>query len=557
MYDYYLTLCTSMLLQIACYAVTMKPWSEVNVLYQIYPRSFMDANGDGVGDLRGIIEKLDYLRGDKTSLNIDAVWLSPFFPSPMADFGYDVKDYCDVDPLFGRMDDIDELIEKAHEKEIAVMVDFVPNHTSIEHPWFIDAVSGRDSEKRDYYIFRDALPDGSPPNNWLSVFGGSAWEYHKPTRQYYMHSFLKEQPDLNWENPAVQEEMKKVLRFWFDRGVDGIRADAVRWMGKNIEFLDDPINDAWLPGQDPYNAVSQKYSRYSPELDSYLRTMTSVAREYQNRVIIFEDHLDSLSPVESQLRRIYSIDPDVSAPFNFQPMHTEFKARSFSDMVNTHQNSLPDGARPFYCFSNHDESRLATRFGEQQARMLAILQFSLPGTPVMYYGQEIGMTDVDINPDQVQDPFEKRVPGIGLGRDPQRTPMQWNDGHLAGFSEADDSWLPVADTYHEVNVKIQQTNPSSSLQLYRKMLDLRTQHETLREGFYEHAYTDDNLFMFWRAGEEDRFLTVLNFSETNAEVHLPEGGKVAVSAQNNSPGQKTDTIKTIAPLDGLLIRYPF
>ena len=537
--------------------VTMKQWSEMNALYQIYPRSFMDTNADGVGDIRGIIEKLDYLKGEKKSLNIDAVWLSPFFPSPMADFGYDVKDYCDVDPLFGNMNDIDELIEKAHAREIAVMVDFVPNHTSAEHPWFVDALSASDSDKRDYYIFRDALPDGSPPNNWLSVFGGSAWEYHEPTRQYYMHSFLKEQPDLNWENPAVQEEMKQVLRFWFDKGVDGIRADAVRWMGKNTEFLDDPINDAFLPGQDPYNAVSQRYSRYSPELDSYLRTMTSVAREYQNRVIIFEDHLDSLSPVESQIRRIYSIDQDVSAPFNFQPMHTEFNARSFSDMVNTYQEYLPKGARPFYCFSNHDESRLASRFGEKQARMLTVLQFSLPGTPVMYYGQEIGMTDGDIGPNQVQDPFEKRVPGKGLGRDPQRTPMQWSDEHLAGFSKAAESWLPVSDSHKEVNVKIQQTDPSSSLQLYRQMLDLRTEHETLREGVYEHAYTDDNLFMFWRAGEKDRFLTVLNFSETNAEVHLSEGGTVVISSGNQLVGQKTDTIKTIAPFDGLLIRYPF
>lgn len=535
--------------------VTMKRWSDMNALYQIYPRSFMDANADGVGDLRGIIEKLDHLKGDKTSLNIDAVWLSPFFPSPMADFGYDVKDYCDVDPIFGNMDDIDELISKAHEKEIAVMVDFVPNHTSAEHSWFIDAVSGRDSEKRDYYIFRDALPDGSPPNNWLSVFGGSAWEYHEPTGQYYMHSFLKEQPDLNWENPAVREEMKKVLRFWFDRGVDGIRADAVRWMGKNTEFLDDPINDAFLPGQDPYNAVNQKYSRYSPELDGYLRTMTSVAREYQNRVIIFEDHLDSLSPIKSQLQRIYSIDPEVSAPFNFQPMHTEFNARSFSDMINTYQNFLPEGARAYYCFSSHDQSRLATRFGERQARMLAVLQFTLPGTPVMYYGQEIGMTDGDISPAEVQDPFEKRVPGKGLGRDPERTPMHWSDETQAGFSEADETWLPVSGTYREVNVRIQQSDPSSSLKLYQRMLDLRTEHETLRDGFYEHAYTDDNLFMFWRTGEEDRFLIVLNFSETNAEVHLPEGGAVVVSAQDQLAGQGTNSVKTVGPLDGLLIRY--
>ena len=535
--------------------VTMKQWPDMNTIYQIYPRSFKDTNADGVGDLRGVIENLDHLKGDEQSLGVDAVWLSPFFPSPMADFGYDVSNYCDVDPLFGNMDDIDELIDKAHEREIAVMVDFVPNHTSEEHPWFVDALSSRESDKRDYYIFRDPKPDGSPPNNWLSVFGGSAWEYHEPTGQYYMHSFLSKQPDLNWENPAVQEEMKQVLRFWFDKGVDGIRADAVRWMGKNTEFLDDPINDSFLPGQDPYNAVSQKYSRYSPELDGYLRIMTSVAREYPNKIVIFEDHIDSLTPVRSQLERIHSIDPEVSAPFNFQLMHTEFKARSFSDIINTHQNSIPEGARPYYCLSNHDQSRLASLYGEEEARMIAVLQLSLPGTPVMYNGQEIGMTDGEIGPEQVQDPFEKRVPGKGLGRDPQRTPMQWSDEHLAGFSEADESWLPVADNYEEVNVKIQQNDPESSFKLYQQVLSLRSEYETLRDGAYEHAYTDDNLFMFWRPGEKDSFLTVFNFSKTNVEVHLPENGAVIVSAQNQLEGQSTNTIKTVGPLDGLLIRY--
>jgi alpha-glucosidase len=535
--------------------VIMKEWSEVDTIYQIYPRSFKDTNRDGVGDLRGIIEKLDYLKGGEQSLGVDAIWLSPFSPSPMKDFGYDVKDYCDVDPLFGTMDDAEELIAEAHERDIAVMMDFVPNHTSDEHPWFIDALASPKSDKRDYYIFRDPLPDGSPPNNWLSVFGKSAWEYHEPTKQYYLHSFLKAQPDLNWENPAVQEEMKNVLRFWFDKGVDGVRADAVRWMGKNTELLDDPINDAFHPEQDPYHAVKHIYSRYSPELDSYLRMMTSVAREYPGTIIIFEDHLDTLSPTEDQVRRIYSIDPEISAPFNFQPMHTEFSARDFSNMVNTYQEYLPEGARPFYCFSNHDESRLATRFGDKQARMLAVLQFSLPGTPVMYYGQEIGMTDGDISPNQVQDPFEKRVPGKGLGRDPERTPMQW--GPEGGFTEPDvDSWLPTSDTQREVNVKIQQTDPKSSLKLYQRMLSLRTEHETLRDGTYEHGHTDDDLFMFWRVGKEDRFLTVLNFSENDTALDIPEGGTVIVSAQNVVAGQSTDAMKTIAPLDGLLIRYP-
>jgi alpha-glucosidase len=534
----------------------MQRKGDINAIYQIYPRSFKDSNADGVGDLPGIVSKLDYLKsGSPDSLGVDAIWMSPFYPSPMEDFGYDISNFCDVDPLFGTLEDMDELINEAHEREIAVIVDIVPNHSSSEHPWFKEAASSLESPFRDYYIFRDPAEDGGPPNNWLSVFGGSAWEYDDKTKQYYLHSFLKEQPDLNWENPAVQEEMRGVIRFWFDRGVDGIRVDAIRWMGKNVEFLDDPRNDSFREGQDPYHAVEHHYSRFSPELDDYLKVMTSVAHEYDDKIIIFEDHLDSLTPTQSQVQRMYAIDPGVSAPFNFQAMHTSFNSRAFSDMVNTYQSYLTSEARAFYCFSNHDESRLATRFGEKEARMLAVLQLALPGTPVLYNGQELGMTDGIIPADKIQDPFEKRVPGKGLGRDPARTPIQWDSSPNAGFTDAETGWLPVNSTYNDVNVMTESKDPSSSLMLYKDLLALTKEYAALRDGAYEHAYTDDNIFMFWRYDENSRFLTVLNFTNINQGIQVPNGGVAVISAQSMSYPEVYSGNFSLTPLDGVIIQY--
>lgn len=534
----------------------MKKWSEVNGIYQIYPRSFKDTDGDGVGDISGIVEKIDYLKGGASSLGIDAVWLSPFFPSPMKDFGYDVSNYCDVDPLFGSLEDIDALISEAHKRDLLVMIDFVPNHTSSEHPWFKEALKSKVSDKRRYYIFRDPLDDGSPPNNWLSVFGGSAWEYDKSSGQYYLHSFLKEQPDLDWSNPSVQAEMRDILRFWFDRGIDGIRADAIRWMGKNTNFIDDPINDAYREGQDPYHSVEHKYSRFSPELNEYLHVMTEVAREYENKIIIFEDHLDTLSPIESQVRRIYSIDPSVSAPFNFQAMHIDASARSFSAMITNYQDFLPENARAYYCFSNHDESRVATRFGGDMAPMMAVLQFTLPGTPVLYYGQELGMTDATIHFDEIRDPFELRVPGKGLGRDPQRTPMQWDASSNAGFTFSDKTWLPVEQNYAGNNVALQQSNPNSLFALHAALLRLRNKYPVLQTGTYEHVSTDESVFMYTLRSELESFVVAINFSENTTSREVVRGGMIVVSAQNPElVGGITLDVLELMSFEGIVIRY--
>lgn len=529
----------------------MDGWAHRNAIYQIYPRSFKDESGDGVGDLYGIMQKLDYLKGGPDALSIDAIWLSPIFTSPMRDFGYDVSDYTDIDPVFGTLRDFDVLVQRAHELGIAVMIDFVPNHTSSEHPWFQEALRDPTSDKRDYYLFKSA-PEGALPNNWLSVFGGSAWE-PVPGRpqEYYLHSFLPEQPDLNWANPAVQEEMKNILRFWFDHGVDGIRADAVRWMGKDLEFRDDAPNPHFMTQGDPYHQLRHIHSRFSPELDYYLRLMTDTAREYDGRIIVFEDHLDDLTPMNDQIRRIYGIDPRIAAPFNFRGMHLPFHAPAFERMVSDYQAAIPAGGRAFYCFSNHDESRVVSRFGERQSRLLTVLQLMLPGTPVIYYGQEIGMRDGAVPEDRIQDPFELRVPGKGLGRDPQRTPMQWDGGRNAGFSDAERTWLPVDASHATINVEGELHDRTSLLHLYRSLLRLRTQYPLLRSERYETVFIDDSLYVFRRCDDYEEFLVLLNFGDTPREYILGDDMEVIISAQSM---RYEGPLHEIAPLDGVVVR---
>ena len=535
----------------------MKVWQDKNAIMQIYPRSYYDSNGDGVGDLAGIREKLSYLKGDDSSLGVDAIWISPFYPSPMKDFGYDVANYTDVDPIFGSLEDLDALIADAHERGMAVMIDFVPNHSSNEHKWFKAALENPDSPERDYYIFRDAAPDGSAPNNWLSVFGGSAWELDERSGQYYLHSFLPEQPDLNWSNPELRSHMQDYIRFWFDRGVDGLRVDAIRWMAKDPEFRDDPPNENFKDGQDPYNKLRHVYSRYSNELDNYLRSITEVAREYKDRLIVFEDHLDEITPVADQIRRMFNVDNTLSAAFNFQAMHIPFSAWEFAEMVERYQSALPDGALPFYCFSNHDESRVATRFGQTEARMLTVLQLMLPGIPVLYYGQEIGMTDTHIEPGRVRDPFELRVPGKGLGRDPQRTPMQWNASSNAGFSSSDETWLPINDNYSEVNVENQLLDSRSALFITKQLLSLRSKYAELRNADnYRREYCDESVFSFSRSCGTESLLTICNFYDNPVDYSLPYDGldwSVLISAQG-CDYSISDKI-TIQPKDGVVLKF--
>ena len=361
----------------------------------------------GVGDLKGLISQFDYLRW----LDIDAVWLSPIYPSPMKDFGYDVADYTAIHPRFGTMEDFDRLVRETHAHDIKLILDFVPNHSSDQHPWFIESRSSRDNPKRDWYIWHDPAPGGGPPNNWLSNFGGSAWEDDPKTEQYYYHAFLREQPDLNWRNPQLVEAMLNVLRFWLERGVDGFRVDVLWHLIKDDQFRDNPPNPYWREGADPYQKLLELHSTDQAEVHAVVTRMRRLVDQYQDRVLIGEIYL----PVE-RLVQYYGIDlSGVHVPFNFQLLLAKWNARDIARIIAEYEAALPKGGWPNWVLGNHDRSRIASRVGPTQARLAAMLLLTLRGTPTLYYGDEIGMRDVEIQPAKVQDPFEKTVPGLGLG----------------------------------------------------------------------------------------------------------------------------------------------
>ena len=367
-------------------SVAEEPWWQRGVVYQIYPRSFGDSNGDGIGDLRGIAGHLDYL----VALGVDALWISPFYPSPMADFGYDVSDYCAVDPAFGTFADFEHLTAAVHARNLKLILDFVPNHSSNEHPWFGQSRISRASPKRDWYIWRDPAPDGGPPNNWLSHFGGGAWEWDAATEQYYLHSFLKEQPDLNWRNPAVRAAMYEVLRFWLDRGVDGFRVDALWLVIKDDRFRDNPHNPAYEPGRNSHDRLLPLYTADRPEIHDVVAEMRSVLDEYDGRVLIGETYL----PFE-RLVTYYGRDlRGAHLPFNFALIDTAWNAPALAAAICEYEAALPAGAWPNWVLGNHDKPRIASRVGAAQARVAAMLLLTLRGTPTLYYGDEIGMADV-------------------------------------------------------------------------------------------------------------------------------------------------------------------
>ena len=491
-------------------------WWQRGVVYQIYPRSFQDSDGDGIGDLGGIAGRLDYLEW----LGVDAVWISPFYPSPMADFGYDITDYTDVDPLFGTLKDFDHLVAAAHRRGIRVILDYVPNHTSDEHPWFVASRSSRDDPKRDWYIWADPAPDGGPPNNWLSVFGGPAWTLDTGTGQYYYHAFLEEQPDLNWRNEEVREAMLGVMRFWLERGADGFRVDALRHMIKDKELRDNPPNPGYRPGDGPFDAHLPVYNTDRPEIHDAVAAMRRVLDDHE-AVMIGELYL----PIEALVAYYGS---GVHLPFNFHLIFTPWNAREVASLVESYEAALPRDAWPNWVLGNHDRSRIASRVGAAQSRVAAMLLLTLRGTPTLYYGDELGMSDVEIPPEMVQDPFEKNVPGQGHGRDPARTPMQWEESKHVGFCpDGVEPWLPLAGDHRTANVAAERKDPASMLTLHRRLLALRRAEPALAVGPYASVRADGDTLAYTREREGRRFLVVLNlghrprtFTSTSIEGRL-------------------------------------
>ena len=528
------------------------PWWQKGIVYQIYPRSFKDTNGDGIGDLRGITEKLEYVRW----LGVDAVWISPIYPSPMADFGYDVANYCDIDPMFGTIDDFDQLVAQAHSLGLKIILDYVPNHTSNQHPWFLESRSSRDNPKRDWYIWRDAKPDGSLPNNWLSAFGGVAWEWDETTSQYYLHTFLKAQPDLNWRNPEVQAAMLDVLRFWLERGVDGVRIDVIFAIFKDFELRDNPPSRPGLihsKNRGEYDTQQHIYDRNQPETHEMLREFRRLFDRYGDRVLIGETHLFDWG----ELAKYYGQNDELHIPFNFTLIYPTWDATIFRRLVDEYEAVLPSGAWPNYVLGSHDDHRIASRFGNAQARTAAMLLLTLRGTPTVYYGEEIGMSDVDIPADKIQDPWGLRVQGLAVGRDPGRTPMQWDAGPNAGFTAADvEPWLPVGPDYRQVNVEVERGNPTSMLNLYRRLIQLRKELPALYRG--HHRPLDgvpQDCFVYLREYEGQRVLVALNFSADERQLSLQNlgDGRLLLSTYLDADGAVNLLDLTLRAHEGMLM----
>lgn len=484
--------------------VASEPWWRRGVIYQVYPRSFQDSNGDGVGDLDGVTARLPYI----ADLGVDAVWLSPFYPSPMADFGYDVSDHLGVDPLFGDLAGFARLRDAAHAAGLKLILDYIPNHTSIEHAWFEASRSSRNDPKRDWYIWRSPGPEGGPPNNWLSEFGGRAWTFDPKTGQYYYHAFLPEQPDLNWRNPQVVEAMLSVLDGWLARGADGFRVDAIHHLFEAESLADNPANPAWTPAAGPADRVLRARTVDQPEIAEAVRRMRQrIDAAGGERVLIGEAYL----PLDRLVTYYGESLSGFHLPFNFHLMTVDWTPSAIAALVSEYEAQLPPGAWPNWVLGNHDRSRIASRLGPAQTRIAAMLLLTLRGTPTLYQGDELGLADTPIPPENVRDPWERNAPGLGLGRDPVRTPMPWSDRPQAGFTTGE-PWLPLPPEWRRSNAAVQAGDPTSLLNLYRSLLRLRRSCAALASGDWRVGPVSEAVLGYERHAGEQRVAVRLNFS---------------------------------------------
>jgi alpha-glucosidase len=512
------------------------------VLYEIYPRSFQDSNNDGFGDLPGIISRLDYL----TKLGVTALWITPFYPSPMKDVGYDIKDYCNVDPQFGTLDDFKTLVKEAHKRGMDVITDLVINHTSDQHPWFLEARSSRDNPKRDWYIWKDPV-NGSVPNNWKSVFDPSAWEFDAKTDQYYFHSFLKEQPDLNWSNPAVMQAVKDICAFWLDLGVDGFRLDAINHIWKDHRYLDEPINPTYDPlMQSPFNQLQHIYMRDQEPLYDIVNELAGFVSTYKNAYIITEAYPNKRSIAAIPVYKKYydRVTSHNVIPFNFELLSLPWDAKEYESFITAYLEAIGKDHMSCFVLGNHDKTRVTSRLGREQAKAAAVLLLTLPGMPVIYYGEELGMEDVrDIPESMITDTKGIRSPGFG--RDPVRTPMQWDDSNYAGFSTVQ-PWLPLEKEYQTRNVASQSKDPHSFYILYRQLLSLRAkEQDTFADGLFQVFQTNSkHIFAYTRTNEKTSYLILINFSAEQVEVSTKEFANFVLSSKerDSDTSNSRDTI---------------
>ena len=531
-------------------------WWQKDIFYNLYVRSFKDSDGDGIGDLGGVIEKLDYLRD---TLGIDVLWLSGILKGPWNEYGFDADDFTDVHPAFGGLAAFDDLLRQAHERGMKVLIDFIPNHSSDQHPWFVESRSSRDNPKRDWYVWADPRADGSPPNNWLSVFGGSSWEWDEATGQYYLHSFLKEQPDLNWRNPEVKADMFDVVRFWLDRGVDGFRVDAAHHILKDALLRDNPPNlnqrtifDRKIEAESQLHV----YDREIAALHDIYREMRQVLDEYGpgQRIMVAEVHPSGWHA----WTQYYGPEMDeFHFPFNNGFISAPWDARTFRVLVDSIEACLPARAWPNAHTGNFDEWRVATRYGKQAARTAAVLLFTLRGTPLLYYGEEIGMENLEMDWDNCIDPYGQRV---GLCRDPQRSPMQWSAAPHAGFTapETEATWLPVHPNYAEINAAAQVDDPGSLLNLYRALIQCHQSTPALIVGDYLPVESgSENIYAYLRRTRDDCLLIVLNFADQILVPNLSavnRSGEVLLSTHPDRAGTANLAALEVHPYEGLIIR---
>lgn len=522
-------------------------WWQKEIVYQIYPRSFQDSNGDGIGDLNGIIDRLDYIH----STGVNAIWISPIYPSPMADFGYDISDYTGIHPLFGDMKVFDKLIAEIHKRKMKLILDLVPNHCSDQHPWFLESLSSRDNPKRDWFIWKDPLPDGSVPNNWLAVFGGSAWEWDESTNQYYYHAFLREQPDLNWRNPEVREAMLNVMRFWLDKGVDGFRVDVMWHLIKDEMLRNNPPNPDYKEHMATVDQLIPSYSTDQPETHEVVKLMRKVMDEYDDRVLIGELYLET-----HKLVKYYGeTNDEAHLPFNFLLINKPWKPSVIAAIVDEYEGALPEGAWPNWVLGNHDNARIATRIGPAQARVAAMLLLTLRGTPTVYYGDEIGMTNVDIPKEEIQDPQGLNMPDKNLSRDPARTPMQWDGSANSGFSKAK-PWLRVADNFQEVNVERELRDENSTLNFFKRLIALRQSEPALQVGDYAPVFNDENILAYSRKAEDKQFVVILNMTGMPSKFTMPHEqikGTIALCTDVAREGQDFNTSIEMNANEGMVI----
>ena len=514
-------------------AVTLdEDWWRGAVIYQIYPRSYQDTSGDGIGDLYGIAQRLDYIE----SLGVDAIWISPFFTSPMKDFGYDISDYNNVDPMFGTLSDFDYLIKQAHDRGIRIMIDLVISHTSDQHPWFVESRASRYNPKADWYVWADPKPDGSPPNNWLSIFGGTAWAWDPTRLQYFQHNFLTSQPDLNFHNPEVQDAVLDVARFWLDRGVDGFRLDTINFYFCDNELRDNPAlppeerNDSIAPAVNPYNYQNHLYDKNRPENIEFLKRFRALMNEYPAIASVGEvgDAQRGLSIVADYT----SGDDKMQMCYAFEFLANEpLTPRRVRHVVGDFFNAAPDGW-VCWAFSNHDVVRHATRWAanvsdrDHYIKLLAGVILSLRGSVCLYQGEELGLTEADLAYEDLRDPYGIQFWPDFKGRDGCRTPMVWEEhAHSAGFTEGH-PWLPVPPEHRAMSVESQDHMQASILNHYRRMLEFRNQHIALAKGDIEFVDVDDAILSFIRRTGEEAIFCAFNFSTETQEITVPQGLKL-------------------------------